>query len=503
MLGRWIRRFVASMSRAGEDMRAFILVALLAGLSPALARAESQGAAPPIEWRDCPWAQSAGAEARCGHLIVPQSRTAERGPDSPRVRVFFAIYRHPGTEAPLPDPVVVVPGGPGALFNPPVAYVMDGLATLRRRREVIVIDQRGVGRSTPRLVCEAEPSDDGAAPPRRFGSADCLARLKARGIDPAAFSTEETARDLADLRRALKLEAWNPMGASYGSRVVLRLAQIDPAGSRASVVMAALPLAPSLARPENGQLRSALLARLFQDCAAEAHCAAAYGDLAAKFAAIQALLKEGAARPAPPDGKEELEHLIGVERRTGGIAAALIRRLDWGEELPHLPRAVFDLHGFLAAGKPITRARIDAIYGLAMPRRLPPIDSTLIFVTTRCPEDVLPSTAPGERRGRRDACAAFAPSPVADTPPARAPRVLVITGVYDIRTLSSWADEIAKSFPGAVVARFGDAGHDVSYRHPCGNALMNAFVADPAAKLDLACVAQHARPKFDVPETVQ
>jgi hypothetical protein len=32
---------------------------------------------------------------------------------------------------------------------------------------------------------------------------------------------------------------------------------------------------------------------------------------------------------------------------------------------------------------------------------------------------------------------------------------------------------------------------------------MNAFVADPAAKLDLGCVAKHARPKFEVPETVQ
>src|SRR6185295_14996650 len=154
-----------------------------------------------------------------------------------------------GAEAPLPDPIVVVPGGPGALFNPPVDYVMDGLAVLRRQREVIIIDQRGVGRSTPRLVCENEPETDGSAPPRRMGSADCLARLKARGVDVAAFSTEETARDLLDLRRALKLDAWNPMGASYGSRVVLRLAQIDPTGSRASVVMAALPLAPSLARP--------------------------------------------------------------------------------------------------------------------------------------------------------------------------------------------------------------------------------------------------------------
>jgi pimeloyl-ACP methyl ester carboxylesterase len=484
-------------------MRFIIVAGLVAGFSPALALAQSEE--PAIEWRDCPWAQTSGAEARCGYLSVPQSRAAQAraAPEGPRVRVFFAVYKRTGTEAPLPDPVVIVPGGPGALFNPPVAYVMDGLAALRRQREVIIIDQRGVGRSTPRLVCENEPAGDGDAPPRRLGSTDCLARLKARGIEIAAFNTEETARDLLDLRRALKLSAWNPMGASYGSRVVLRLAQIDPAGSRATVAMAALPIAPSLARPENVTFRRALLARLFQDCAAEPHCAGAYGDLAAKFAEIQSLLKPGAARRTPPAAKEELDHLLAVEHRSGGIAAALIRRLDWAEELPLIPRAVHDLHAFLAAGKPITRARIDSVYGIGMPRRLPPIDSTLIFATTRCPEDVLPSAPANERRNPRDACTAFAPAPVPDTPPGLAPRLLVITGAYDIRTLSAWADEIAMGFPGAIVARLGDAGHDVSYRHPCANALMDAFVADPAAKLDLGCVAKHARPKFEVPETVQ
>lgn len=502
MLRGWIRSFFAWIIGAGPDMRSIILAALLAGFSPPLARAE----APAIEWRDCPWTQAAGAEARCGHLVAPQSRKAA---DGPRVRVFFAIYKRTGNEAPLPDPIVVVPGGPGALFNPPVAYVMDGLADLRRRRDVIVIDQRGVGRSTPRLVCTREPAGNGAAPPRRMGSADCLARLKARGIDVAAFSTEETARDLLDLRRALKLSAWNPVGASYGSRVVLRLAQIDPAGSRATVAMAALPLAPSLARPENALVRRTLLTRLFQDCAAEPACAAAYGDLAARFADIQNRLKNGAAGRAAPDAADAadvllaVEHVLSVERRTRGIAAALIRRLDSGAELPHVPRAIHDLHRLLAAAKPISRARIDAIYGLSSPSRLPPIDSTLIFVTTRCPEDVLPSAPADERRGPRDACAAFAPAPVPDTPPGRAPRVLVITGAYDMRTLTGWADEIAQRFSGAVVARFGDAGHDVSYRHPCGNALMTAFVNDPAAALDLGCVAQHARPKFEVPETVQ
>jgi pimeloyl-ACP methyl ester carboxylesterase len=473
---------------------ALVLVALLA---PGLAPAQAPERVPRIEWRDCPWTPPAATEARCGDLVALQSRAA---PDGRRIRVFFAIYRATGAAPKLPDPIVIVPGGPGALFNPPVAYVMDGLAELRKRREVIVIDQRGVGRSRPRLVCEAEPGEDGAVPPRAPRGRECLARLAARGVDPAAYSTDETARDLKDLREALGLAHWNPMGASYGSRVVLRLMQIDPEGTRAAVSMASLPLKPSLARAENALVRRTLLTRLFEDCAADPACAAAYGDLAAKYARIQAMLKPGAVRPTP-EAQDIHRHLLEVDRRTGGITSALIRQLDWAEELPKLPRALADLHDFLAGAKLLSRTRIDAIYGLAMPRRMPPIDSTLIFSTTRCPEDVLPEAYEREE-AVRGTCGAFAPAPVPDSPPEKAPPLLILTGAYDIRTLSAWSDEIAARVPGAVLARFGDYGHDVSYRHPCGNALMNAFVEDPARPLDLSCLESHRRPKFDAPETV-
>lgn len=472
----------------------FPLAALLALLAPAAARAQDQPT-PRIEWRDCPWTQAPTAEARCGNLVTRQQHAA---PDSPEIRVFFAVYRATGAGPTLPDPIVVVPGGPGALFNPPVAYVMQGLAELRRRREVIIIDQRGVGRSRPRLVCEEEPANDGAVP-RRPSALDCLAKLRASRIDPAAYSTEETARDLLDLRVALNLAAWNAMGASYGSRVVLRLMQIDPAGTRSAVIMASLPLAPSLGRADNALFRRALLTRLFQDCAAEPACAQAYGDLAQKFARIQELLKPDAARPTP-EAQDVYAHLLEIEHRTGGIAAAMIRRLDWAEELPKLPRAVADLHDFLEGKKLIARTRIDEIYGLAMPRRLPPVDQTLIFSTTRCPEDVLPEGR--SQGGRRDTCSYFAAAPVADTPPEKPAPLLILSGAYDIRTLTGWSDEIAARVPGSILVRFGDHGHDVSYRHPCGNALMTAFVEQPGARLDLSCVEAHKRPKFEVPETV-
>lgn len=471
----------------------------------AAAQAQNDDSVPRIEWRDCPWTQTEAHPARCGNLVVLQSRAA---PDGPRIRMFFAIYppappagSAPESGAPTearPDPIVVVPGGPGALFNPPVAYVMNGLAALRRTREIIIVDQRGVGRSEPRIACAEQGG-------RRRASIECLDDLKARGIDPRAFNTEETTRDIADLRRALGRASWNAIGASYGSRVVLRLAQIDPAGTRSVVSIASLPLRPSLSRNENVELRRALLDRLFADCAAEPACDTAYGNLAFKLARIRVVLRERARTPITAQTSDTLRHLAELERRTGGIERALIARLDWAEELPKLPRVVAELDEFLRGTRPLDRTHLDAIYGVGAHRPMPPIDNTMILVTTRCPEDVLPEERT-PRRGRvemRDACSFFTAAPVADMPAAVTPPVLILTGAYDIRTLSIWSDEIAARFPGSVVARMGDAGHDVSYRHPCGNAVMNAFVADPKARPDLGCVAAHARPKFEVPEPVR
>ncbi len=464
-------------------------------LALALALAAPSLAAEPtsrVEMVACPWS-STPEKLRCGYLIAPQSRLK---PEGPTVKVFFSVV--PSSAPPAAaDPIVILPGGPGALFNPPVDYVMAGLTELGRRRDIILVDQRGVGRSEPRLWC------DNSEVRRR--DSQCLAQLKERGVEPAAFNSEETAHDLRDLRRALQLERWNPMGASYASRVVLRLMQIDPDGTRAAVIMAPLPLAPSLSRPDNADQRRAAWRRLVAECAADPVCAR-HGDLGEKLEVVAAALKGEHAPPAlPPELFAQWRRL---DRQHGGIEAALIRRLDWPDELPRLPRAVSDLFAFLNGRTVLDRARLDAIYAGETTEgeaaRIPPIDRSYIGAVIRCREDVLPARAangqgPAPSLGPGSVCSLFAAAPALNEPQAQPRPLLILTGAYDVRTPTAWSDEIAAQHPGAIVARMGDTGHGVSYRHPCGNALMTAFIANPGAPLDLGCVAQHARPKFEAP----
>lgn len=492
-----MRRFARALPFA---LAAFAALAAAGGA----ARAEP-GPVPRIEWTACDWID-AGA-LRCGHLVVPERRDdPEAGrPHAATVRVFFAIHPPTGPGPEAADPVLVLPGGPGGLFNPPVPYVMGGLAALAAGRAVIVVDQRGIGRSRPRLVC-----DDAPAPAARRAPDDCARRLAAAGVEPAAYNSLETARDLVDLRRALGLARWNLIGASYAARVLHLAALIDAEGTRSVVLMASLPLAPALARRDLAGLGAALRAELARACAEDGACHEAHGDLARKLAEIEAAIGRGAALTAESEAAGARAALVRLERQSGGFARALVRRMDRARDIARLPRDIAELHDIVHARRAATPAGLAALYfgaaDAASP--LPPIDwFSLTGFVIRCREDVLPGIAAGAAPRRTNpsfiACADF--SEIAfPRPPAGArvgqglPPVLILTGAYDIRTPSAWSDEIAAALPGAVLVRLGDIGHDLSYRHPCANALMTAFVTAPGAPLDLACALDHRRPKFEI-----
>jgi pimeloyl-ACP methyl ester carboxylesterase len=503
------RRCTGAMPRP-RMVSAFLVGAALAGaalVSAALAsaaRAEPV-AVPAIEWTACDWLDA--GETRCGYLVVPERRDdAEAGRAAGAVvRVFFALHPPTGSGPAAPDPVVVLPGGPGGLFNPPVPYVTGGLAALARDRAVIVVDQRGIGRSRPRLVCDGGETGTG-----RRAADDCARRLADAGVDPSAYNSLETARDLADLRRALGVRSWNAVGASYASRVLHLLALVDPEGTRSVVLMASLPLAPALARRDLAGLGAALRAELARACAEDAACHEAYGDLAARLAAIEAAIARGAALTPESEAAGLRWVLADLERRSGGFARALVRRMDRAGDIRFLPRDIAALHDIVHGRRSATPAGLRALYGggegLASP--LPPIDwASLTGFVIRCREDVLPGLAAGTAARRTQpsllACADFAAIAFPKPPPgarvgAGLPPVLILTGAYDVRTPSAWSDEIALDLPGAVLVRLGDIGHDLSYRHPCANALMTAFVVAPTAPLDTACALGHRRPKFEI-----
>jgi pimeloyl-ACP methyl ester carboxylesterase len=159
---------------------------------------------------------------------------------------------------------------------------------------VILFDQRGTGEATPNLDCP-EMRDPtlaalgAAGPPLDERSKllealrHCRLRLVDEGVDLRRFTTTETADDVADLKRALGITTWNLFGVSYGTTVALEMMRRHPEGVRSVVLDSVLPTTvPGDAQHQAAVVHRALRA-LFDGCALDAGCNAAYPDLSGQL----------------------------------------------------------------------------------------------------------------------------------------------------------------------------------------------------------------------------
>jgi pimeloyl-ACP methyl ester carboxylesterase len=128
-------------------------------------------------------------------------------------------------------PVVFLMGGPGipGTVMAPIPPYFTLFQRLREIGDVIVVDQRGIGRSEPKLDCpveEALPDDalvqtDQLVAVIRKRIAACADQWRGRGADPTAYNTVESADDVADLLTALGIEKADLLAFSYGTRLAL------------------------------------------------------------------------------------------------------------------------------------------------------------------------------------------------------------------------------------------------------------------------------------------
>lgn len=143
----------------------------------------------------CPFRLGAGLvgvqSIRCGFLSVPEDWSQPQGPT---IRLAVAIFKT-SSPHPAPDPVLVLGGGPGE------AVLEKAGPTLLFNRDLILLDQRGVGYSQPSLRCLDNESLQ-----------SCHSRLVKSGINLNAFTTLENAADVHALIRALGYQQVNLEG---------------------------------------------------------------------------------------------------------------------------------------------------------------------------------------------------------------------------------------------------------------------------------------------------
>ncbi len=430
------------------------------------------------------------AAARCGELEVPEDRGK---PDGRKIRIFAAVLPA-NTVSPKSDPLLILAGGPGqaASFLAPFAA---RLAELRRTRDVVLIDQRGTGRSSP-LTCQAfRPRDDDVFDTDPVPRArQCAQELAAQGVDAAQYTTTAWLADLEAMRVALGYPRWNLWGGSYGTRVALESVRRHPGAVRTLTLDGVAP--PQLVIPlDVWRTREAALQAILAACAASKSCRAAHPDAAGTLARIERALGPVGREMDVADPRTAVTER---QRVTFDVVLAVLQPLTY---TPETASMLPEMLALAAAGDfgPLFAAN-PALSGSFVEQ----MNAALHFSVT-CAEDV-PRIRPG---AARDALAGLPTQTLAERtlavcdvwPRGRMPAdfanavtsdkpALLFSGGMDPVTPPAYGAEVAKGLPNSRHVIAPGYGHGVSPLG-CGPRLLGAFVdAGSVANLPGTCIAQ-------------
>ncbi|HZP98366.1 MAG TPA: alpha/beta hydrolase [Reyranella sp.] len=481
---------------------------------------------PRLERERCVFKPPRTDRLECYVLVVAENR--DRPAAGREVRLKLVVLK--AKRRLDPDPMVYLSGGPGdaplVASNVGADPLSEGdwwndTAIVRKRRDVIILSQRGAGGSTPNLDCfDARTSEAARAARRAVTPAQerdilirCRAEFDRKRIDLGMFTTPALADDVADMARVFSLSKINLYGISYGTRWALEVMRRHPAIVRSAVLDGVYP--PQINGEQNeADIVRAVFEQLYAECAADKYCKQHHPDFSA---AVRALIDDaqttplkitlqldGGAQPAQLDGTKILMVLLHMMREGEAAlipeAVAGIRRGDtklfrqFAEDFENDEGGLLEENAQQFGGLFNTiecreswqavdiAAReksilIGGIYGLTAKASKLPI---------YCPVWHVPAAPPSERLPVRS-----------DIP------TLLLSGSYDWLTPPAWGKAAAQALSVSRHVVFHGQGHGVSSQEPCAARLRDEFFVTPDPRavpgcptnvpLDFAAAADRAK----------
>jgi len=459
-------------------------------------------------------AANLGPEFTCGYLIVPENRDK---PDGRKTRVAVA-HAKAASATPKPDPIIFLTHGPGGIaFLDAVNQVAAGM---NADRDVYFAAQRGNYHSEPQLTCpDYDTFTDQTAISLKFvapstGARDleavkaCRDHLAATGADLAAYNTVENAADIADLRKALGIKEWNVYGVSYGTNVAQVLLRDHPEGIRSMVLDSVSPLNQNLFK-EGWPASAGMYQAIFDACASQPVCAAAYPNLKEEFTATVSRLNQtplvatannaqGQPVQVNIDGYT-LAWLVSGQSYSGPSGFATI---------PSMIHAAANGDGSKAAAARVARIVPPGLlgYGLAFGAYCREIaswtseDEVLAAgkaVLPGFPDEVLRTVMVSGRVFSECAAWNVGRATAAERAPVESDvPSLLMGGTFDAVTPAKWTEVVAKGLKNSEVIPIPGAGHSVITQSPCARSMMNAFFNDPTHPVDRSCINDITIPPF-------
>lgn len=475
------------------------LTLLIAGAGAKGARVAPSAATPPPNFlRPCR-APGSEAGALCGTYEVFENRASRRGR-----RIALNIVVLPAlSEKPAPDAVFFFAGGPGQGAASLAAVIAEPMARIRRERDLVLLDQRGTGKSNP-LSCNLY--GDGDELRDYYGEMFPVAKVREcrehleRVADLRQYTTSVAVEDLDEVRRALGYERINLYGGSYGTTVALAYLRRYGRHVRSVVLAGAAPPGFKLPLPFARGGEHAMK-RVMEDCAADAACRSEFPNLREELAAVLNRLDRGPVSLGliNPSNKQSQRFSMGR-----GVFAERLRMLLFDPGSASLVPLLVH-RAYLGDYAPFVRAALPQARGIY--RSL----SIGMYFSVTCSENVpliseqeigreTAGTFLGDYRTRVhiNACREW-PRGVVTQDFTRA-----VNSDAPVLILSNEADPAAPYWFGADAARHLPNGRQViirqvghNYSSPCISSVAAEFISKGSAEgLNTSCLDNVARPPF-------
>ena len=484
-----------------RSLIAILLLALVACTGNAPSNVASPSTPSTITLRNCRVA-NIDSEVKCAILEVFENRETKQG----RKIGLNIVVLPAGARIKEADPIFLFAGGPGQAATDLAREAMAILGGLNAKRDIVLIDQRGTGKSNG-LNCKPADTDADELidPIKRDELArklllECRDALMRRA-DLTQYTTTIAMADIDAARQALGFAKINLWGASYGTRAAMEYLRRYPDHVRSVVIDGVAPA--TMALPATfARDAGAAFDKMVAACAGESGCAKRFPHLKSDIESVLAALDKSPRKIALPDA------LTGVRRELVITKDRVLMAVFSSLYIPEFAALLPDS---------LARARLgDFAPLMSVASAFGGFDEEKIFAGMRfsvvCTEDV--------PQIRRDATALIVPfgeifvrefsKACEDWPRGVVPKdfatlprsdkpVLILSGGIDPVTPPVFGEEARKTLTNSLHLIAKNVGHGVSSRG-CAPRLIKKFIESASvAGLDGGCLDRLQRPMFFEP----
>ena len=423
---------------------------------------------------------------RCGSIVVAENPLQ---PEGRKIQIHYAVIPaikniHPN------EAFLAIAGGPGQSAIDSASLFNATFANVRQTRDILLIDQRGTGRSNP-LLC---PEDTSVLPlevdDRQFDVAletqNCLAQLQG---DVKQYTSSIALADFEAVRVKLNYQTLHLYGISYGTRMAQLYMRHYPEALGTVTLDGVVPMQRSVLAI--GLAIDRAVSLLLVECADRESCGEQFPTLAESLATVIAELGQSPAKLQvmhPTTGEPNKffltrDKFLGVLRlalyapNTRSLLPLAIDRAAAGDYLP-----VLGLYSLTMNGLDLAMGMHHAVLCSEDIHRL----------TSDLAEQIGQSTIGASMLDQMsDACAVWPADPVGDEfakPIASAIPTLLLSGRQDPATPPEWAELAMSKMTNAVHWIAPHAAHGVAMQTCAGRLIAQFIDLGSTTEIDSECI---------------